>query len=158
MADRNSLTASRLRDLLDYDPETGVFTRKRGSGPVGTLYDTGYLKIRVDAHRYMAHRLAWLHVHGEWPDGVIDHINGNKLDNRMSNLRVVSIAENNQNIRSSRAFSRTGVLGVRVHGDRYAAQINSMGKTVHLGVFASASDAHAAYVSAKREIHPGGML
>ena len=89
-----TLTAARLRELLQYDPETGVFTRlvKTSNGikvgdVAGTADARGYILIRVDGWLHLAHRLAWLHMTCEWPKGMIDHINGVRDDNRWSNLR-----------------------------------------------------------------------
>ena len=105
------LTADRVLELLDYDPETGHFRwrvtkgSKRMAGEVaGCLYGKGYWSIGIDRRLYYAHRLAWLYVHGEWPKRVIDHINRDKLDNRIVNLRDVTISENGLNQKSVRGF------------------------------------------------------
>ena len=89
-----TLTAAQLRELLQYDPETGVVTRlvKSSNGikvgdVAGTADARGYILIRVDGWLHLAHRLAWLHMTCEWPKGMIDHINGVRDDNRWSNLR-----------------------------------------------------------------------
>src|SRR4051812_34139236 len=98
----NALTQQRLRELLDYCPETGVFTRrtKKGherSGDVAGYRDThGYIKLSVDYKRYYAHRLAWLWITGVWPPQ-IDHINRDRADNRLENLRVATPAQNAAN-------------------------------------------------------------
>lgn len=96
------LTQARLKELLTYDENTGVFTRIKsvqGSGyRVGNKPNgTGYLPVCIDYKSYLQHRLAWLYVHGEFPDGHIDHINRVKTDNRLCNLRVVTDFENSQN-------------------------------------------------------------
>lgn len=104
------LTPEKLRELLDYNPVTGKFFW--GSGPrfgreVATPHIRGYLRVHVAGRAYLAHRLAWFYVHGEWPAHVIDHINCVKTDNRIANLRSVTSAENN---RAAREFySQRGV-------------------------------------------------
>jgi hypothetical protein len=107
MAKKN-LTAERLRELVDYDPETGKFTWTRnraykalGGTAAGYLNTNGYARITIDSVSHAAHRLAWLHVYGEWPKASIDHINRNRQDNRIANLREATQSEQNAN--SSRA-------------------------------------------------------
>lgn len=103
MTPKNPPCLSTLRATLLYDPDTGVFTRaiSRGSYAVGTiagsLNKSGYWQIGVCGRTYTAQRLAWYYAHGEWPDDDIDHINRDKLDNRLINLRVVSRSENLRN-------------------------------------------------------------
>jgi hypothetical protein len=90
---QDKLTAERLRERLHYDAETGVFTRRVGSGHAhagdmaGSVHSTGYVRIGIDGGKYTAHCLAWLYVHGVWPSDQIDHINRNRSDNRIANLR-----------------------------------------------------------------------
>ena len=89
---RWGLTAERLREVMYYDPDEGVFLCIKDGllRKAGTERDDGYITIRVDGHPYLAHRLAWLYVHGEWPSGEIDHINCRPFDNRMENLRIAT--------------------------------------------------------------------
>ncbi len=156
------ISAQRLRELLAYDPQTGVFTRlvnraKFRAGEVAGSYCKGRLSVRVAGVTYYAHRLAWLYVNGEWPDGYIDHINGDPADNRIANLRVVTMAVNNQNRRSPRKDNRSsGLMGVyRRNSGNWCSAIRLDGKQYHLGTFASADLAHAAYLVAKRRLHEG---
>ena len=159
------------RDLimsrLSYDPETGVFRWKthRCSNLVGAIAGcrsgAGYVRIYVNDRSYKAHRLAWLIAYGCWPQGDIDHINMDKGDNRICNLRDVNRSENMQNRRVANANNLScGLLGVtwsKQH-NRFAASIHINGKRLHLGLFDDAQAAHAAYVAKKRSIHPAGML
>jgi hypothetical protein len=159
---RPEFSVERLRSLLSYNRETGslawVGDVRNGvsAGDVAGHVDrSGYRRIVIDGALYAAHRLAWLHVHGEWPKGQVDHINGNRDDNRFVNLRDVSNSVNAQNKRGARKDNVTGLLGVsrRPHG--YEARITLEGKTRWLGLFDSAEEAHAAYLREKREIHEG---
>lgn len=154
-----ALTAERLRELVHYDPDTGIFIRKidRGGHKAGEVMGTpshrGYLKICVDKIHYYAHRLAWLYVYGETPK-VIDHINGNTGDNRIANLRNVSQAENLQNITRPSRNNTSGYLGVSRKRKRWAAAVSVNNKPVRIGYFETKEAAYAAYVEAKRRLHP----
>lgn len=159
------LTAERLRELVAYDQDTGRFTRRTSTG--GRLAGTecghinardGYCQIRVDGAIYLAHRLAWLYVHGEWPRSEIDHINGIRVDNRIGNLRDVEACVNHQNLRRPMVTNRNGFLGVfRADKciDRWQARIRVNGRLMTVGTFGSKQEAHAAYVKAKRRFHEG---
>ena len=155
------LTAERLRELLHYDPETGVFTRLVRSGPAkvgdaaGTATTSGYIQIRVDGGQYLAHRLAFLCMTGEWPSQFVDHVNGVRDDNRWSNLRPATPSENLQNVRRARADSQTGLLGVSRDRQRFRAQIKVDGQHIYIGTFDTPEQAHAAYLAAKRKLHAG---
>jgi HNH endonuclease/AP2 domain len=100
--------------------------------------------------------VAWLIVYGAWPSKNIDHINGVKTDNRIANLRDVSQSINGENRAAPRKSTRSGFLGVTKDKDgKFRAQISVGGKNTHLGVFAVAEEAFAAYLSAKRRLHVG---
>jgi len=158
------LTSERLREVLHYDPETGVFTgaRRRGKSLPGSVVGgpnkDGYLRISVDEKLYSAHRLAWLYVYGEFPEHDIDHIDGIRNNNRILNLREVTRSENQQNIYNAYKNSKTGFLGVSQRGNRFQAQIKINGKRMYLGSFSSPEEAHIAYIEAKREFHPKSNL
>lgn len=157
---RTNLTAARLRELLHYDPETGVFTNRvvrprTVLGAVAGGHDSyGYITISVDVRRYLAHRLAWLYVYGEWPSKNLDHINGVRDDNRIANLREATQAQNLQN-RAAASIGRSGVLGVGWDSSRkkWVASIKHQGKARHLGRFSTVEGAQAAYLAAKAQLH-----
>lgn len=155
----------RLRESLDYNPETGEFHWKVAVARrtrVGSLAGhvnkfSGYLQIRVGYSLYYAHRLAWLLTYGEWPEGVIDHADGNCLNNRVDNLRDVSQMVNTQNHQEANSNNKVGLLGVSFNkaSGRFVARIWCDGKNKHLGYFTTPEEAHAAYLVAKRELHEG---
>lgn len=160
------LTAARLRELLDYDPANGQLrwrvNRKRAqAGAIaGTARQDGYRYIGIDGSHYSAHRLAWLHIHGSWPRNQIDHMDGDRANNRLANLRDVERDINAQNQRSARSRSSSGVLGCHQPSGsaKWAAQIKVAGKISHLGMFDSLELARQAYVAAKRKLHAGCTL
>jgi hypothetical protein len=161
------ITAQRLRELLDYNPETGIFTRlahRCAAAPAGSiagyLNPDGYTWFMVDRETYLAHRLAWLYMTGNWPAGLIDHINGVKTDNRIENLRDVSMSVNKQNARKARSDCRNsgGLAGAyldRRYGGKWFSNITVSGRRKHLGYFDTPEEAHAAYLEAKRRLHAG---
>jgi hypothetical protein len=167
MAERD-LSAERLREIVEYDPETGAMiwisrtsARCRVGGAVGNINGAGYRECRIDGARTYVHRVAWFIVHGVWHDGHIDHINGIKSDNRIANLRAVSASTNIQNQKRARSDNKSGLLGVAPHfghPGRFTAQIHVRGKKKHLGCFDTAESAHAAYIEAKRTLHAGNTL
>lgn len=155
----HELTAKRLRALFTFDYETGKFYSARSDlrRSVGSTTKHGYVTLKVDGSYHMAHRLAWLYDKGKWPDGQIDHINGNRADNRIENLRDVDQTTNMQNQRSAHVDCASRLAGTYFHkriGKHYAQiRVNKVLK--HLGYFETPEEAHAAYLKAKRELHPG---
>ncbi len=153
------LTHAELLSALAYQPDSGVFTWKKTGAIAGGPNFDGYIKIKVHQRWYLAHRLAWFYVHGIWPTQLIDHINGDRVDNRIANLRDVSNSVNRQNAKVANADSKTGVLGVTLRKSkskpRYQAQIAVNGKNKYLGIFDTEGEAHQAYLMAKREVHIG---
>lgn len=159
---RDNISIDRLRDVLNYDVESGIFTWKhprqgrRLDRIVGSDRGKGYLSICIDGTTYFSHRLAFAYVNGRWPSKWIDHINGDRSDNRISNLREASSAENNQNRLKESRRSTSGFLGVSSDSKRkkFAAAIQVDGKSVFLGRFNSPEIAHEAYLIAKSKLHP----
>lgn len=107
----SNLTQKRLKQLLHYDPETGKFTSIVKGKTVGSLTEKGYLRLNIEKTLYMAHRAAWLYITGEFPDHEIDHIDGDRSNNRWSNLRS---ATRKQNMENTSLFScnNSGYRGV----------------------------------------------
>lgn len=147
------ITQSDLKELLNYDCKTGIFTwskNRRGvivNKPLGTDNGYGYLRITVLGKSYYAHRLAWLYVHGEMPKEQIDHINCNKSDNRICNLREVTAKENQHYKKNAQKNSKSKVLGVSWHSKANKWQVHFMNK--YVGIFNSIQDATIAYKKAK---------
>lgn len=142
-----------LRSALDYDRYTGVFRWKTPRPKIvvgsiaGQLKHDGYWMIKLDGRMYLAHRLAWLFIYGKWPDEYLDHINMNRSDNRIPNLREATYAQNQHNTKS-RKNNTLGFKGVTAHGRKYRASIRLGGKPTHLGLFATPQEASAAYWAA----------
>lgn len=158
------LSLERVLGALSYNPETGVFSWRCASrntkvgAEAGHIDDEGYRLIGLDGRVYRAHRLAWLVVHGQWPSKVIDHINGNRLDNRAANLRDVSISENHQNQANPKCANP--YLGVSWQESRkkWRADI-CVGRVQRtIGRFDTKEAARDAYLEAKRQLHIPGRL
>ena len=152
------ITAERLQELLHYDPETGIFTRKvrtarrvKVGDVAGCQNGSGYLLITVCSRLYLAHRLAWLHTYGVWPKDQIDHINRIRTDNRIANLREVSHKQNGQN-RSKSSTNTSGHPGVCWNKQRskWVATITHNKKDIHLGLFKSLEEAVSARKAAEK--------
>ncbi len=144
------ITQSELKELLDYDPETGVFIWKKKVanrvkiGDIAGCLDisTGYIVFMIKGKRYRAHRLAWFYIYGEWPKDQIDHINHVRDDNRIVNLREVTRQENLKNASLSKN-NKSDVTGVHWYkaNKEWRAQIMVNGKYIHLGYFNDKHDA-----------------
>ena len=163
---KKPLTAERLREVVRYEPETGIFywriqgAYRRNPGDVaGSPSKDGRIRIRIDGTLYYRYRLAWLYVTGSWPEKNIEHINGDPTDDKWENLRDVSQIVNCQNRKRANRGSSTGVLGIHKSREgNYVAQIKHKGKRKTIGTFPTPEAAHLAYVNAKRQIHPGNTL
>lgn len=146
-----SLTADRVRELLSYDPDTGIFTWcvARPGMPAGSIAgwcdEKGYRRISIDDTPYRAHRLAWLWVHGVWPSSELDHRNQVKSDNRIENLREVTRAQNQQN-RPLFKNNTSGFAGVswKAREQRWRARFCMGGVSKELGLFKTPEAANEA--------------
>ena len=152
------ITQQELKELAKYDPNSGVFTwlvapsNKARAGDVVGYLNNGYIRASIKGTLYYIHRLAWLITYGEWPAGDIDHINQNRLDNRIDNLRVVDQKENQRNRRLSKN-NTSGVCGVgwlKVEG-KWGAQIKVNGKVIRLGCSIDKFEAICARMSANNK-------
>ena len=140
-----------LRDCFSYDPETGAVSRIKSAapnaklGPITTITPAGYLSLILKRVNYSVHRVAWLLSFGMWPAGEIDHINGVKTDNRLSNLREATRSQNEWNSPMRKA-NTSGYKGVgATKGGRWQARIKQFDKYTYLGTFDTAEEAHQAY-------------
>jgi hypothetical protein len=156
-----SLSAQRLRELLHYEPKTGLFVwiyqHKKSARMLGkqagSQDNMGYLQIKIDGLQHKSHRLAWLYVYGSWPDKQIDHINGDSQNNRIENLRQATASQNRANSKLNKDNkSRFKGAHLRVGNRKYQAMIKINGRSRHLGIFTSPEDAHAAYCAAASKL------
>lgn len=145
---RHTLLLLRLKELFNYNINTGNFIRKISVsnktkiGDIAGSNNHGYIRIKIDNKLYSAHRLAWLYVYGEWPSKFVDHINGIKDDNRISNLREATRSQNGMN-RTKMTNNKSGYKGVfwDKRANKWKAQIRYNGKFKYLGYFDNIEDA-----------------
>ena len=145
------ITQKYLKEILDYDAETGIFTSKstRGhnavSGDVaGSTRPDRYRQIYIDGKPYLSHRLAIMWTTGSFPEKHTDHINADRADNRLCNIRPATVIENTRNAKRS-ITSSTGFKGVHREHQKYVAAINYGGKKHRIGLFETPEEAHEAY-------------
>lgn len=154
------MEVSRLRELVSYDAETGAIlwlVNRRNVRPgdvAGTITAYGYRRVNLLGKLCMAHRIGWALHHGAWPKGEIDHIDGNRLNNRISNLRLATHAQNARNSKA-RAHNSSGLKGVKANQrtGTFGARITVNGSVKWLGSYPTAEQAHAAYVKAATILH-----
>lgn len=159
-------TADFVRNILQYDPTTGVFRWRERSDVraswnpqfagkrAGSIGSTGYLKVSINDQTFLGHRLAWLIMTGAWPAHEIDHKDGNPANNRWDNLRRATRQQNQQNRRRHKS-NKSGFKGVYKNssGNTWAAQIYDLGRKIHVGNFPSAQAAHKAYCDASHRCY-----
>ena len=155
---RKPITQKRLKEAMDYNPDTGVFTwkinvrRTRIGDIAGCVNTLGYIAICIDRRHYSGHRLAWLYIHGYFPEHNVDHINRCGKDNRLVNLREATQSCNarNSSMSSNNTSEITGVYWHKSAG-KWAASIAPDGRNRHLGLFTSKLDAAKARWKAEVE-------
>jgi len=155
------ITQERLKELLHYDPDTGFFrwiAKSSTSTLIGSIAgcsdSKGYWKININQKRYRAHRLVWLYVFGAFPNSLIDHMNRNKSDNSLNNLRLVTYSENNQNHKINNR-NTSGVTEVYFHkkSQMWHAMININKKPRYVGSFSTIEEAIAARKAAEKKFY-----
>ena len=154
------ITQEELQALLHYDADTGVFTWKQTKGPRAVKGDVagtdfkGYVRIKINSEKYLAHRLAWLYVYGDFPEGMLDHINQNKSDNRICNLRKASRSENLFNKGKTKA-NTSGVKNVSwcKRHKVYLARLSVNNRKIYLGRFKTISEAEAVLTANRQKYH-----
>jgi len=151
MADKHStITQERLNKLYEYNPDTGLLMSRAYNRPIG--YDhNGYLVVELEKKHIRIHRIIWMMVHGRWPNPMIDHINGNRRDNRLCNLREVTAKQNAENSLGKGAAIK-GVVRT-ANGKRWKAQITHNKRTIYLGTFDSPEVAKNVYCKASKVFH-----
>lgn len=167
MACDKQLSPEEIRGLFDLNVETGELTWKattsRGQHTqraAGSSHRLGYRQVKTGKKSYLVHRVVWAIVYGEWPSKPVDHIDGNKANNAVANLRLVTAGQNMQNRAVKGVKTVSGLAGASyVPGtirrrECWEARIKVNGVSKHLGRFKSPEDAHYAYITAKTQVHP----
>lgn len=161
------LPVERLKQAFHYDPQTGLFrwrfSPRNDIKPwslAGSGRADGYRALHVWGVGFAEHRAAWAYMTGNWPTEDIDHLNGERDDNRWSNLRMVSTQVNCQNRRTAMVTNKSGLLGAHLNAQmgKYVSAIRIDGKPKHLGTFATAEEAHQAHLAARRVHYEGNTL
>lgn len=163
MSKELNLTREMLLKSHYYNPKTGLLYKRWSYGLKETgSNNKGYLKCRINGFDYLVHRLACLYMTGEWPEGEVDHIDGDPSNNAWNNLRVGSKSDNMENRKNAKKHNlSTGLLGAFSNGKpngKFVAKITAQGKPKHLGTFDTPEEAHQAYVEAKRQLHSFNTL
>jgi hypothetical protein len=154
----NVLTQTRVREVLAYDRKTGVFVWRVTKGRAvagsiaGRIDSTGHRQLTIDSKRYGAHRVAWLYETGSFPLSGLDHINCDKTDNRMDNLREATCSQNQHNV-GAQSRNKTGMKGVCVVNGKYLVQATKGGRLHQRGPFADPSVAFAVACSLREQLH-----
>lgn len=157
---RNEMDIAYLNKIFKFDAESGVLVwrvssaRAQAGVVAGTVTREGYVSIGHKGTQYQAHRIVWAMHYGEWPSSDIDHINGVKSDNRISNLRLCNDIQNQRNVNKKCNGRHSKHKGVDRHKSRWRARIRTGdGKRLDLGYFHTEEEAAAAYAEAARKFH-----
>lgn len=147
------ITQEQLKQLLNYDPETGVFTSRLKNKTVGSISNRGYLRLNIAKRLYMAHRIAWLYMTGQFPSIEIDHIDGCKLNNKWVNLRQVT---RKQNMENTSLFTNniSGYRGVAWYknNNKWGASVFHNGRRHFAGLYITEEEAHIAAQQLRNEL------
>jgi hypothetical protein len=156
------LTADIVRHLFDFEPDTGfliwknppMFCSKKAGERAGNVNSTGYRRVMIEKKFYAEHRLIWLYYHGYWPQGFIDHKDGQKANNAIGNLRECDRSQNAANMKVT-ARSSTGLKGAywSKRHNRFVSKIRVRGKYINLGLHKTAEQANAAYMAASQKLN-----
>lgn len=162
---QEAITQTYLKSILDYNPQTGVFVWKKFVGKkrnikryigkiAGGKDNLGRMQIRLNDKYHRLHRLAWLYIYGNWPDGHIDHINMDQSDNRISNLRIATRSQNqcNRGIQTNNTSGFKGVSFSKLH-NKWHSYIKIEGKRKHIGLYKSKMAAYFAYCYEAKKLH-----
>lgn len=167
MASDNLLSPEEIRGLFDLNTETGQLRWKTSTSRgrytqrvAGSPHRLGYVQVKIGKKSYLAHRIVWAIVYGEWPSCQVDHIDGNKANNAVSNLRLVTTSQNAQNRAINGVKTASGLMGaIYVPGtsrrrECWESRIKLNGVSTYLGRFKTPEEAQTAYLSAKKNLHP----
>ena len=162
MKEMTQIPIENLWEVFDVDFSNGLLfwkkqlsSRAKIGALVGTGDKTGYQRTYIFKNRFLVHRIIWAMKHGAWPDGMIDHINGNKSDNRIENLRLATKSQNNVNNPKPQKNNKLGVRGVSFHKGtgKFIAQLRKDKKRINLGYFNTIEEASKAYIAASQQYH-----
>lgn len=144
------LTSERVNELFEYSPDSGDLRNRRLKRTAGWINNRGYRVVEVDGSQYVAHRIIWLMQNGEFPSGVIDHIDGNSANNAWANLRECTQQQNSCNQKAA----RDGLKGAyEDKSGKWSSSIFANGKKTYLGTFGTEQEAHEAYILASTRLH-----
>ena len=163
MSKPTTITSELLRSVVRYEPETGAFYWLVDRGPkhvgdrAGTITQQGYRQLTINTIAARANRMAHLYMTGSHPVGQMDHINGDRQDDRWENLRDVTPSMNMQNRKAAQATNKSGLLGVFFlrRKNKWTARLRRRGVDHYIGHFDTPEQAHAAYLAKKRKVHEG---